>query len=547
MSRRTRRSLVAVGAVGVLAASAACGAGSHSAGRMAAGAVKQLTWASVLHHSTDLGPSRAASVDMLVALRPGGAAALRAWSAARGLHVSDVTASGATLSGTPDALGAALGVAIRDWRSPGGARFLAARTDASVPHELADSVSGFGRISTLHEGGKLFTPPKGVPPKGLTPSDVIRAYNALPLTQAGDTGAGQTVVIFEPGDGFNQQSLDDFDREFNLPALTPTLIGSDNKSDGVETDMDIETVHMLAPGARIVYDDVMHYAEGNDQATFAQVFHQAFQDVDKQFPGAVWSASLGYCEYIYFEPADFQVLDADVATAESHGTTFFASSGDTGGLDCTPPKSIGDFPGEQGKGVMFPSVLSNATGVGGTTLSLTSTSDYADETVWTEATMSQGTGGGVSQIVKRPSWQTGTGVATQGADPQFREVPDIAADADPASGTIVISAGADKSGDPSSETSGGGTSLAAPMWAGFTALMNAYLTRNGGKAVGFINPILYELANHPPQFPPFHDITLGNNDFYVAAPGYDMVTGLGTPNVAYLTQDILALQKGGKS
>jgi kumamolisin len=549
MSRR-RHAVAGLAAVTVVATAAACGAGSGPASQSSSAGHGRLTWASVLHRSTDLGPSKAKTLSMLVALRPGGASALRAWSRAHGLDLSDVSATAATLTGTPAALDAALGVAIRDWRSPGGTKFLAARTAAAVPRELAGSVSGFGRISTMHDGGLLFSPPKapkGIPPKGLAPNDVIRAYNALPLRQAGDIGTGQTVVVFEPGDGFNQKSLDAFDRMFNLPAVTPTLIGKDNSEDGVETDMDIETIHMIAPGARIVYDDVNHYADGNDQATFAQVFHQAFQDVDKQFPGAIWSGSLGYCEFLYFEPADLQALDADIATAASHGTTFFASSGDTGGLDCTPPKSMGDFPGNEGKGVMFPSVLSNVTAVGGTTLSVTSTSDYADETVWTQATMSQGTGGGVSTIIKRPTWQTGTGTGGQGVDPQFREVPDIAADADPASGTIVVSAGAGSGGNPEATTSGGGTSLSAPMWAGFTALMNSYLEQHGGKAVGLLNPTLYALANHPPAFPPFHDVTLGNNDFYVATPGYDMVTGLGSPNVAYLTQDILALQKGQKS
>ena len=545
MSRR-RRNFVAVVGIAVIAATAACGAGSHSALRSGALPVKQLTWSSILRHSTDLGPSRAKSLSILVGLRPGGAATFRTWSAAHGLRTSDVTGYGATLTGAATALDSALGVAIREWRSPGGTRFVAARTDAVVPPELAGAVSGFGRISTLRAGGLLFRPPAGIPPNGLTPTDVMRAYNALPLQQAGDVGAGQTVVIFEPGDAFNQKSLDTFDQMFNLPALTPIVNGKLAANDGVETDMDIETVHAIAPGAKIVYDDFGTYAT-SDSATIGDVVHAAFQDMDKKYPGAIWSASLGFCEFLYFQPAEIQVLDADVATAVSHGTTFFASSGDTGGLDCTPPKSVGDFPGESGKGVMVPSVLAHTTGVGGTTLSVTSTSDYADEQVWTAAVMSQGTGGGVSKLVPRPSWQTGPGVNAQGVDPQFRIVPDIAADADPASGTIVISAGASSHGDPTAKTSGGGTSLSAPMWAGFTALMNSYLEQHGGKAVGFLNPTLYFLANHPPQYPPFHDITLGNNDFYVATPGYDPVTGLGTPNVAYLTQDILAIQKGQKS
>jgi len=544
---RARRGIAAVGAVVAAMGAAACGAGSHSAARSSgAGPVTQLTWASVLHHSTDLGPSRAKTVSMLVALRPGGASAFRSWSLGHGLRVSGVSDYAATLTGTPAALDAALKVAIRDWRTPGGVQFLAARTDASVPQELAGAVSGFGRISTLHETNSLLAAPRGVPPKGLTPSDVIRAYNALPLTQAGDFGAGQTVVIFEFNDGFNQQSLDTFDRMFNLPALTVTVNGKNKSNDGVETDMDIETVHMLAPAARIVYEDVYDYIT-SDNDTFAQVFHRAFQDMDKKYPGAIWSASLGFCEFMYFEPADLQVLDADVAAAEARGTTFFASSGDTGGLDCTPPKSVGEFPGEQGKGVLYPSVLAHSTGTGGTTLSVTASSDYANEAVWTSAVLSQGTGGGVSTIIPRPSWQTGPGVDGQGVGSQYRIVPDIAADADPASGTIVISAGASSHGDPAAATSGGGTSLAAPMWAGFTALMNTYLLQHGGKAVGFLNPTLYYLAAHPPPFPPFHDVTLGNNDFYVAAPGYDPVTGLGSPNVAYLTQAILAYQKGQKS
>ncbi|MBV9368937.1 MAG: S8 family serine peptidase, partial [Frankiales bacterium] len=503
---------------------------------------------SVLHHSTDLGPSRAKSVSLLVALHPGGAAALRTWATARGLRVSDVYASAATLSGSPRALDAALGVAIRDWRSPGGTPFLAARSEAAVPPELTAAVSGFGRISTLRFGGSVYRAPKGVPPKGLSPSDILRSYNALPLQQAGDFGAGQTVVVFEWNDGFNQKSLDTFDTMFNLPSFSPEVVGKLTTTDEVETDMDIETIHAVAPGAKIVYVDVLNYAAGNDNATFADVFHKAFQDIDHRYPGAIWSASLGFCEFLQFQPSELPALDADVAAAEAHGTTFFASSGDTGGLDCTPPKSIGEFPGEQGKGVEYPALLAHTTGVGGTTLSVTASGDYADEATWTSAILSQGTGGGVSQVIPRPSWQAGQGVGDQGAGTQFREVPDIAAVADPASGTIVISAGASSDGkDPTAETAGGGTSLSAPMWAGFTALMNVYLQQHGGKAVGFLNPTLYYLFNHPPQFPPFHDVTLGNNDFYVATPGYDPVTGLGTPNVAYLTQDILALQKGGKS
>ena len=91
---------------------------------------------------------------------------------------------------------------------------------------------------------------------------------------------------------------------------------------------------------------------------------------------------------------------------------------------------------------------------------------------------------------------------------------------------------------------GGGTSLAAPIWAGLTALMNDYLVRNGGGPVGELNPLLYEIAQGA-RLPAFRDVTLGGNAVDDAGPGYDLVTGLGTPDVDHLVQDILALQKCG--
>ena len=92
------------------------------------------------------------------------------------------------------------------------------------------------------------------------------------------------------------------------------------------------------------------------------------------------------------------------------------------------------------------------------------------------------------------------------------------------------------------EIVGGGTSQAAPLWAGITAVMNQYLVDHGGRPAGDINPLLYRVAEGS-RLPAFRDIILGGNAVATAGPGYDLVTGLGTPDVDNLTRNILVLQK----
>ncbi|MBV8929951.1 MAG: peptidase S53, partial [Mycobacteriaceae bacterium] len=116
----------------------------------------------------------------------------------------------------------------------------------------------------------------------------------------------------------------------------------------------------------------------------------------------------------------------------------------------------------------------------------------------------------------------------------------VSADADPATGAqIVVSTNQGVSWDQ-----GGGTSQSAPIWAGLTALMNEYLTGHGGRVVGDLNPLLYRVAAGGAR-PAFHDVTLGGNCLYNAAAGYDMATGLGTPDTDALVHDILSVQQGG--
>jgi kumamolisin len=121
-------------------------------------------------------------------------------------------------------------------------------------------------------------------------------------------------------------------------------------------------------------------------------------------------------------------------------------------------------------------------------------------------------------------------VATQ------RLTPDIAADADPATGAVFY-----LHGDP---YPGGGTSQSAPIWAALTALMNQYVGERGGHAVGNLNPLLYKVAASGTR-PAFHDVTFGGNAAYNSGAGFDLATGLGTPDTLNLVNDILDIQKAG--
>ena len=111
--------------------------------------------------------------------------------------------------------------------------------------------------------------------------------------------------------------------------------------------------------------------------------------------------------------------------------------------------------------------------------------------------------------------------------------PDVAAVADPFTGVQIVF--------KQQQVVGGGTSQSAPIWAGLAAVMNQYLIANGGHAIGDLNPLLYRIAAGA-MLPAFRDVTLGGNAVDSAGPGYDLVTGLGTPDVDNLVRNLLVLQ-----
>jgi uncharacterized protein (TIGR03437 family) len=233
----------------------------------------------------------------------------------------------------------------------------------------------------------------------------------------------------------------------------------------------------------------------------------------------------------------------------AEGITWISASGDLGAAAC----DVGHTVAQDGIAVMLPASIPEVTGVGGTTFSEgfgttywsqtngpyygNSALSYIPEVGWNDSSSSRisSSGGGMSTIYARPSWQTAPGVPG-GA---VRYVPDVAMAASPNhDGYIVIEGGA--------PIIVGGTSAAAPVFAGIVLLMNEYLGANG---LGNINPNLYKLASSTSNI--FHDITTGSNFIscvagtngcvggtlgYSAGPGYDMVTGLGSVNAYNLIQ-----------
>jgi kumamolisin len=251
------------------------------------------------------------------------------------------------------------------------------------------------------------------------------------------------------------------------------------------------------------------------------------ESVDRQFPGAVWSFSIGWgCDRL-MTAADLAPVRAALSTAHRHGTTAFDATGDMAGLECRGGKRWSDPPSPDDVGLDAVASVPEMTAVGGTSLSTDAQGGWLAEQSWYDVPLTQGTAGGASSLFSRPSWQT-VGPAAGPAD--RRLVPDVAAVADPFTGVKFVF--------HQQVVVGGGTSQAAPVWAGMAAVINQLLASQGLEPLGDLNPLLYQVAKGS-AVPGFRDIDLGGNAISPGSSGYDMVTGLGSPNVGNLVKNIL--------
>src|SRR5437588_1500862 len=371
------------------------------------------------------------------------------------------------------------------------------------------------------------------PSSGYGPKDLAGAYDILPLQSAGTLGDNQTVALFEL-DGYQSSDVTQYFQNYNLgsPVITNVLVDGFSGSAGqgaIEDQLDIEVVAAVAPHAnQIVY-------EGPNTT---QGLNDTYNKIVTDNKAQVVSTSWGLCETSSGVP-ELQTLDTIFKQGAAQGISFFAASGDSGAYDCSDTNLAVDSPASD------PYV----TGVGGTNLQLKAGA-YGSESVWsnpnstTRGPKGAGGGGGLSNTFKQPGWQTGPGVQNPYSN-GFREVPDVTGDADPATGyamyCTVTNAGCPSTG----WISVGGTIAAAPLWAGSSALIIHYLQAQGKKVIGYANPALYALFNAHPQFPAFHDVTTGNNLNYPAVTGYDLASGIGSPDVYNMARDFVTLSVGG--
>lgn len=367
-----------------------------------------------------------------------------------------------------------------------------------------------------------------------TPQQIRAAYDIQPLLDRGITGRGRTIVIISNGSGTHLESdLHLYDRLYGLPdarlqVLTPFgSPPSSTEDNGVSFDMEI--AHSIAPDAAldVVLVDMNAAQTFNDQFTI--LVHAITYAVDHNL-GDVISISTGFGEgclsssAIHLEHQAFQ-------EARARHITILAEAGNDGNVVVTC-KGSQIIPI---KGVNLPAADPLVTAIGGTSLDVTAEGVYVGESAWGQTSFinhgvptQNATGGGFSSIFPRPSYQDDVpGIG------EFRGVPDVAFDADPRTGLPYV---------VNQQVLTDGSS--APPWAGIVALADQY----AGHRLGFLNAALYRIAQNVSLYAQaFHDITTGNNSMtisgngqtlvfpgYSAGPGWDAVSGWGTPRVAQL-------------
>jgi subtilase family serine protease len=390
-----------------------------------------------------------------------------------------------------------------------------------------------------------------------TADQIASAYRFTGLYQAGDRGTGQTIAVYE----LEPDAAADI-RTYQKCYGTKVRIshvsvdgGAGGGAGSGEAALDIEQLIGLAPGARLlVYDGPNSNSDNPGSGPY-----DTFTRIISQDRASVVSNSWGECEPVE-GATDAAAENVLFEEAAAQGQTIVSAAGDEGAQDCYNGTGQGD--GQLA--VDDPASQPFVTGVGGTTM--TATGPPPTETVWDGNLTDTGAlayglgagGGGISTLWAMPSYQLDAPAALNVIEPAVqplcqisggncREVPDVAADADPASGYLIYYNGGDTvKRYPAGWQGTGGTSGASPVWAALFALADA-LPGCAGAPIGFANPALYGAAAQG-ESTYFNDVGSGNNDFlnksgtlFSAGPGYDLASGLGTPNAAALAPELCAL------
>ncbi len=422
------------------------------------------------------------------------------------------------LSGTVGAFKKAFAVDLQDFQH-GTIRYRGRTGQIMVPAELDGIVLGvFGLDNRpaakphfrIHQqdAADAHKHKKTAVSTNFTPVQVAAAYDF----PTGFDGTGETVAIIELGGGYVPADLTTYFTGLGLavPSVKAVSVdGGTNKPDGVngadgEVMLDIEVVGATAPKAQIV----VYFAPNTDQG-FLDAVNAAVHDTTNT--PSILSISWGAAESNWTAQS-LSAFNSAFQDAATMGVSVCVAVGDNGSTDGVTDGQLH---------VDFPASSPYALACGGTNLQVVGGKPV--ETVWNELAKNEGaTGGGISSVFPVPSYQTNLNLPKNSQGTAGRGVPDVAGDADPETGYQVRVDG--------QNLVIGGTSAVAPLWSGLLARIN----QAGKKPVGFVNPTLYT------EFPTgFHDITSGGNGApgqpYTAAKGYDLCTGLGSPDGAALT------------
>jgi subtilase family serine protease len=369
----------------------------------------------------------------------------------------------------------------------------------SRPHPLYVKKSDYAKAHGLDPDKVVSNATTGSGPSASFLGSDMRAayYGGTALT-----GTGQTIGLFE----FLGTDLADLNTYYSnvgqTKPYTPTLISTGGYStsctessgcDDTEQTLDMTQAMGMAPGSTMLYMYVCGNASSiSDTDCISAMVSTASAPLSKQI-----SCSWGWT------PADPSTLDPYFEQMASQGQNFFAASGDSSAWSASNEA--------------WPADDANIVSVGGTDLTTSSAAGpWKSETAWADS------GGGVSPDgIAIPSWQTPVD-GCSGCSKTLRNGPDVSGNAN-----FTYYVCADQTTCTANEY--GGTSFAAPMWAGYLALANQQAASNG-ESIGFINPIIYPAAEGSSYGTDFHDITSGSCGTYSAATGYDLCTGWGSPN-----------------
>lgn len=462
------------------------------------------------------------------------------WLRSQGLQVVSQSANGLeiTVEGRVSRIEQSFGTRLYTYQE-GKERFYANAQVVKLPAAVAAvvvSVSGLNdqgrerpqiaRSEIARLGSQSHAHREG---QALTPQDIATAYDLQPLYHQEITGNGTTIALVEYAD-YDPNDIATYDSQFGINGNVERVAVGTARGSGAglgegqdECELDIEMANAVAPDAHVL----VYEAPNNSAGTLA-MWNQIVSDNRAQTVSTSWGK-----QERSWSKSSLQAVHQVFEEAAVQGQTIFVASGDQGAFDGVG-KTVSSVNAKKKLMVDYPASDPWVTSVGGTTLRTNGDGTYNSESAWSNADDPDnvmGSGGGLSTVFKRPAYQQGPGVANRFSN-GYRQVPDVAANADPATGYAIYTV----NHGTANWQKVGGTSASAPLWAAYTLLANQYLQQ----PVGFFNPTLYALGQQAGRLlrPPFHDVTSGNNRYYPATPGWDFATGWGSMDGAALVQDI---------